>query len=140
MANEDRDLLTVLRAELEFLEKGGYRHSPSAPWRPQFIFEDSPTCKNYGNKQELLPCSECALMRFVPEDCRGERIPCRHIPLTVEGYTIDTFYRLGTQEELEAGVVGWLRKTIQRVEGEGAQQEEESRAAKPGDAAAVARG
>ena len=28
MANDDRDLLTVLKEELEFLEKGGYQHSP----------------------------------------------------------------------------------------------------------------
>ena len=30
MANDDRDLVTVLKAELAFLENGGYRHSPSA--------------------------------------------------------------------------------------------------------------
>ncbi len=37
----------VLKFELEFLEKGGYGRSPREPWRPQFIFEDSPTCMNY---------------------------------------------------------------------------------------------
>jgi len=65
-------------------------------------------------------------MVFVPQDGRGERIPCRHISLDVERYTIDTYYRLGTQEELEIGVAGWLRKTIQRLEGEGAHQQGES--------------
>jgi hypothetical protein len=138
MPKDNRDILEVLTSELRFLENGGYRPSPRTQWRPQFIFEDSPTCLNYGRKQELLPCSECVLMRFVPQDCRGERIPCRHIPLDVKGYTIDTYYRLGTQEELEASVAGWLRKTIQRLEGEGTQQQGESCALKPSGTAAVA--
>jgi hypothetical protein len=140
MPRDNRDVLEVLKSELRFLENGGYRVSPSTPRRPQFILEDSPTCPNCGSKEDMLPCSECVLMRFVPRDCRGERIPCRHIPLNVEGYTIDTFYRLGTQEELEAAVAGWLRKTIQRLEGESAQQQGESRAPKPGHSAAAAGG
>lgn len=93
MANDDRDLLTVLKAELEFLEKGGYRHSPTAPWRPLFIFEDSPTCMNHARRENPLPCRECILMNLVPADCRSEKIPCRHIPLNPEGFTIDTYYR-----------------------------------------------
>lgn len=116
MANDDRDLLTVLRAELEFLEKGGYRHSPIAPWRPQFIFEDSPTCLNHGRTENLRPCSECLLMNLVPPDCRDEKIPCRHIPLNAQGFTIDTYYRLGTHEEIETALAAWLRKTIKELE------------------------
>ncbi len=42
MANDERELLTVLRAELAFLEQGGYRKAPTAQFRPQFVFEDSP--------------------------------------------------------------------------------------------------
>lgn len=57
-------------------------------------------------------------MRFVPTDCRNEQVPCRHITLNVEGYTIDTFYRLGTQEELEEAMSAWLRKTIYKLEPE----------------------
>jgi len=121
MSKDNRDIVEVLKSELEFLEEGGYRQSLRAPWRPQFIFEDSPTCINYGRKQGLLPCSECALMQFVPPDCRGEKIPCRHIPLNEEGYTIDTYYRIGTQEELEVAVANWLRKTVQRLGRERAQ-------------------
>jgi hypothetical protein len=118
MPEDNRDLLGILKSELHFLENGGYRESRGTGWRPQFILEDSPTCQNYGSIQRLLPCSECFWTRFVPQDCHGERIPCRHIPLNVEGYTIDTFYRLGTPEELEAAWAGWLRRTIQRPEGE----------------------
>ena len=116
MANDDRALLTVLKAELRFLENGGYRHSPNAPWRPQFIFEDSPTCINHEKREPLSPCRECILMHFVPPDCRDERIPCRHIPLNSDGFTLDTYYRLGTFEEAEAAVRDWLRKTIGELE------------------------
>jgi hypothetical protein len=38
MAKAKRDLLEVLRLELEFLRNGGYRQASS--WRPKFIFED----------------------------------------------------------------------------------------------------
>jgi hypothetical protein len=138
MPGDNRDVLEILESELRFLESGGYRVSPTMEWRPKFILEDSPTCLNYASLQRLLPCSECALMRFVPQDCCGERIPCRHIPLNVEGYTVDTFYRLGTQEELEVAWAGWLRNTIQQLERESAQQQGESRAPKPSYSLAVA--
>ena len=121
MTKDNRDVVEVLKSELEFLGSGGYRQSLRAPWRPQFIFEDSPTCINYGRQQRFLPCSECALMQFVPPDCREEKIPCRHIPLNAEGYTIDTYYRMGTQEELERAMANWLRETIQRLGQERAQ-------------------
>jgi len=116
MAIDDRDLLRVLKAELQFLENGGYRRCPNAPWRPQFIFEDSSTCINHEKHEPLSPCRECILMHFVPPDCRDERIPCRHIPLNDAGYTLDTFYRLGTFEEAEAAVRDWLQKRIRELE------------------------
>jgi len=138
MPGDNCDVLEVLKSELHFLENGGYKPSPRMQLRPPFIFEDSPSCLNYGSKQRLLPCGECVLMAFVPPDCSGERIPCRHISLGVEGYTIDTYYRLGTQEELEVDVADWLRKTILRLEGEGGKQQEESRGPRASDSAAVA--
>jgi hypothetical protein len=118
MASDNRDVLEVLKAELEFLEKGGYAESPTTPWRPKLIFQDSPTCPNYAGKDEPVCCKECLLMRFVPTDSRNEKVPCRHITLNIEGYTIDTFYRLGTQEELEEAMSAWLRKTIYGLERE----------------------
>jgi hypothetical protein len=118
MSCDDRKLLGVLNGELKFLEGGGYRQSPNAFWRPQFIFEDSPSCLNHTRKGTLRPCSECLLMQFVPEDCRAEPIPCRHITLNAEGFTIDTYYRLGTHEELERAVARWLHKTIAELERE----------------------
>jgi hypothetical protein len=62
-------------------------------------------------------------MRFVPRELRGQVSPCRHIPLTDKGETIDYFYRSGTQPELlklEEALADWLRKQISRIEEHGA--------------------
>jgi hypothetical protein len=118
MQKDERDLLEVLKFELAFLEKGGYGRSPREPWRPQFIFEDSPTCMNYDSKENPGPCGDCVLMQLVPSELRSEEIPCRHIPLNSSGETLDSLYRYGDQYEIEEEVRNWLRSTIQRLEEE----------------------
>ena len=72
MWKDERDLLEVLKFELEFIEKGGYEHSPQASWRPRVVFEDSPTCVNYNCKADPIPCSNCVLMHLVPPEHRDE--------------------------------------------------------------------
>jgi hypothetical protein len=121
MPRDDRNLLDVLKFELEFLEQGGYGRLPRESWRPRFIFEDSPTCMNFNSKHRE-PCEECLLMQFVPEDARKEQVPCTHIPLSPVGETIESLYRTGTQQELEEALGAWLRATIGRVEAEKARQ------------------
>jgi hypothetical protein len=116
MTIDKRDLLTVLRDELGFLEKGGYRHMGRAPWRPHFVFQDSPTCLNFDPTSQPRPCSECILTQLVPEDMRRKKFPCRYIPLNERGETIDSFYRSGTQEELESELRRWLKAGIERLE------------------------
>jgi len=118
MANDKRDLLDVLKAELQFLENGGYHHKARAPWRPQFMFQDSPTCLNFDPAQPPQPCNHCVLMQLIPEQLREKKIPCRYIPLSEEGETIESFYRTGTQDEMETAVGRWLRTTIARLERE----------------------
>jgi len=114
---EDRRKLTqILRAELAFLEDGGYRSRPRYPWRPNFVFEDSPTCINYREKNPRKPCHECPLMKFVPADRRDTNTPCRHIRLTERGDTVNSFYEWGTEEELETALGRWLIETIQELE------------------------
>lgn len=116
MSKDQRDLLEVLKSELEFLEKKGYARSPADAWRPQFIFEDSPTCWNQDRKENRDPCSDCVLTQLVPPECRSEKIPCRHIPLNAAGETLDSLYRYSEQHEIEQTVGSWLRSTIQQVE------------------------
>jgi len=117
---DKRQLAQILRSELTFLEQGAYRRSERYPWRPNFVFEDSSTCINffYHGHTEPRPCEECPLIEFVPQDHRYARFPCRHINLTERGETVNSFYEYGTQEELEAALGHWLRRTIQQLEAE----------------------
>jgi hypothetical protein len=118
MSSDKRDLLAVLKAELEFLEKGGYRQTARAAWRPQFVFQDSPTCLNFDPTRQPRPCSDCVLTQLVPQESAEKKIPCRYIPLNERGETIDSFYRCRTAEELEAALGPWLKQTIERLEQE----------------------
>jgi hypothetical protein len=118
MRKDERDLLDVLKFELNFLEKGGYGRSVKTPWRPQFIFEDSPTCMNYDSKDNKAPCSDCVLMQLVPPEGSSEPIPCRHIPFNAEGETLETLYAHDEQFETEQVVGNWLRETIAKLEAE----------------------
>jgi hypothetical protein len=113
---DDRKLLEVLKAELAFLESGGYSNRARFPWRPNFVFEDSPTCLKYGAKEEPRPCSECLLMQFVPVDRQKMAYPCRQIPLTPKGESVAHFYVCGTELELEAALKGWLQRKIGELE------------------------
>jgi hypothetical protein len=113
---ENRQKLTqILRAELAFLQGGGYRRRPRYPWRPNFVFQDSPTCINYRGEMERKPCHECPLMEFVPADRRDTHFPCRHIRLTERGDTVNSLYEWGTDEELETALNHWLSQTIREL-------------------------
>lgn len=109
-------LAEVLKGELAFLKQGGYRARPRYPWRPSFVFQDSPTCLNFKNIETPRPCAECHLIDLVPEDRRGARFPCRYIPLTPRGETVNSFYEWGTEEELETALKAWLERTIREME------------------------
>jgi len=114
MASKKRDLLEVLRLELEFLKGGGYRKWSS--WRAQSSFEDSPTCLNYGDPERKRPCSDCVLMSLVPaEFCEGKP-PCHYIPLNGQGDTIESLHPWSTSDEMETAVSEWLMNTILKLE------------------------
>jgi hypothetical protein len=119
---DERDVLEVLKFELDFLRKGGYGRSPREPWRAQLIFEDSPTCMNFENQESKQPCDQCVLMQFVPTENRAQTVPCRFIPLKPDGQTLNDLYRGGTQQEIEDALADWLRQTIARIEAERAQK------------------
>jgi len=127
MQKDERDLLEVLKLELKFLEEGGYGHAPRAAWRPQLIFEDSPTCMNFNSWDNPGPCTDCVLIQLVPPEFRSEQIPCRHIPFDSCGENLDSLYRYGDQLEIEEVVGGWLRTTIKHLEEERAAEERNQR-------------
>jgi hypothetical protein len=113
MSADQRGLLNVLKRELDFIENGGYRrHS----WRPLYVFEDSPTCLNYGNPGQQRPCSDCLLRELVSPENREVGTPCRHIRLNDEGQTLENLYRTASQEDMEGYVCRWLKVTIHNLE------------------------
>ncbi len=122
MAKDQRDILEVLRFELNFLEQGGYGRSVHTPWQPTSIFQDSITCLNFAEPDRPHPCSECMLMDFVPDQARNENVPCHHIPLTADGGSVARLEPGYNQAKLEEAVIAWLRATIARLEQERARQ------------------
>jgi hypothetical protein len=118
MSNDKRDILEVLRFELNFLEQGGYGRSVRTPWKPTSIFQDSLSCINFNDPERPHPCSDCLLTDFVPGECQGENVPCHHIPLTNQGQTVENMERTASQVEVEEALRNWLRATIQRIEQE----------------------
>jgi hypothetical protein len=116
MSKDYRDILEVLKFELQFLEHGGYGRSVRTPWKPTSIFQDSLSCLNFGEPTKVHPCSECLLIDFVPNGEREADVPCHHIPLNPVGETVDTVNRYDNQQELEAKVREWLKATIARIE------------------------
>ena len=115
---DERDVLEVLKFELNFLEQGGYGRSVRAPQTATSIFQDSITCLNSGEPQRPHPCSECMLIDFVPQSSRDADIPCHHIPLSPAGETVATLEASGNQQRLEEAAISWLRAVIARIEKE----------------------
>ncbi len=118
MSKDTRDVLEMLKFELNFLEQGGYGRSVRTPWNPTSVFLDSPSCINFNDAGKPHPCNECLLTDFVPLKRQEEQLPCHHIPLNPQGETVYTMERQRDQKELEEAVKGWLRATIQRIEQE----------------------
>jgi hypothetical protein len=110
------ELLELLRFELAFLEDGGYGRSVRAPWRPTTAFRDSPSCLNFDEPTRPHPCSECALMQFVPAERRSDPLPCHQITLNADGETLDSVYMEGSDAELQEKLAAWLRDTIHKLE------------------------
>ena len=118
MANDDRDILEVLKDELVFIEKGGYVRSVHAPWKLNSTFQESPTCLNYGYPYRAHPCSECHLLDFVAPEHRSEMVPCHHITLDATGDTVKDLEADDNESRLARKVSDWLRTKIKELEEE----------------------
>ena len=121
MTTDERDILELLKDELDFIEKGGYGRSVRTPWQSKSTFQDSLSCINYGYPYRAHPCSECHLLEFVNPDQRAEEVPCHHIPLNTDGETIEELESQDNQAKLEQEVRLWLRAKIKQIEEERAQ-------------------
>jgi len=118
MTNDDRDILELLKEELDFIEKGGYGRSVRTPWVEKSIFQDSLSCINYGYPYRAHPCNECHLLDFVDPEHKGTEIPCHHIPLNEAGETIEDLEMADNEAKLEHKVRDWLRAKISEIEEE----------------------
>src|SRR5687767_8506261 len=81
MTTDERDILELLKDELDFIEKGGYGRSVRTPWQNKSAFQDSLSCINYGFPNRAHPCTECHLLEFVSPGHSTEQVPCHFIPL-----------------------------------------------------------
>jgi hypothetical protein len=122
MSTDQRDILEVLKFELDFLEQGGYGRSVRTPWRATSSFQDSPSCLNFNDPERPHPCSECLLIDFVPPSCRAEDVPCHHIPVGPHGEALCTLEQQENQAKLEDALRNWLRAAISRIEQERAEK------------------
>lgn len=113
---DERDILEVLRAELDYVEKGGYGRPVGTPWRPASAFQDSLTCINFGYPYRAHPCRECLLHDHVPERLRAAPVPCHHIPLDADGTTVEDLELEDNRALLEEKVKAWLRDRISEIE------------------------
>ena len=118
MATDQRDILELLKDELDFIEKGGYGRSVRTPWQSKSTFQDSLICLNYGDPERTHPCSECHLLDFVSPEHRTEEVSCHFIPLNTDGETIEDLEQKDNQAKLEREVSEWLRAKIKQIEEE----------------------
>ena len=118
MTKDERDILELLKDELDFIEKEGYGRSVRTPWQSKSIFQDSLSCINYGDPDRAHPCNECHLLDFVSPENRTEEVPCHFIPLNTDGETIEDLELQDNQAKLEREVSEWLRARIKQIEEE----------------------
>lgn len=116
MAKDERDILELLKSELDFIEKGGYGRSVRTPWQATSPFRDSLSCVNYALPEKAHPCSDCHLIDFVPADKRSEELPCHAIPLNAAGDTVDSLELENNQARLEEALKEWMRAKIKEIE------------------------
>lgn len=114
MSDDHRDVLEILRYELNFLEQGGYEQN-ERQGRLASPFRDTLMCLNFDDPLRAHACRECFLYDFVPEEARTENVPCHFIPLDPAGHRLIDFLKAGDSKELERALKIWLRRTIEEL-------------------------
>jgi hypothetical protein len=116
MAKDQRDILELLKSELDFIGKGGYGRSVRTPWKSTSPFRESLTCVNYALPEKFHSCAECHLIDFVPFDKHDAELPCHSIPLNAAGDTVESLELGGNQARLESVLKEWMRAKIKALE------------------------
>ena len=116
MAQDNRDVLELLKEELRFIEQGGYVRPVDPSKNPALVFRDSLTCINFGFPYRAHPCIECHLLDLVPPEGRSRIMPCHHIPLNEAGETVKELEIQGDQQKRDTVLRDWLRAMIEKIE------------------------
>lgn len=119
MAFDKKEMIEQLKFEIQLIEKGRYYPSVREPRHDPEIFRDSVTCLNVGLKEKEHPCSSCFLSEFAPPGLRNSQGDiCHKIPLNEKGDTVESLKAEDDPYKLQATVLGWLKKTIEKLEKE----------------------
>lgn len=116
--NRSQSVAEVLSAELDFIERGGYRHFVRCSTEESPVFRMSPSCANFGHTEQIWPCSACALWALVPQTARAEKLPCHFIPLDDKGTTVHDLAPLG-EAGVERSVAQWVRRKLRESKQQG---------------------
>jgi hypothetical protein len=115
MAQDSRELLQILRFELNYLEQGGFDRD-RALLGIESPFLGTIACINYGDPLRPHACHECLLHQFVPEEQRTEDIPCHHIVLNSSGETIASLIECHDPARMRTALEDWLHNAIAKLE------------------------
>ncbi len=115
MSQDVRDVLQVLRFELNYLEQGGFQRD-RALLGAESPFQGTFACLNYGDPLSPHACHECVLHQFVPVPERAQDVPCHYIPLNSAGETVAGLIAHNEPERLTTELRHWLRQTIATLE------------------------
>jgi hypothetical protein len=116
MSQDLRDVLQILRFELNYLEQGGFDRDRELLGK-ESPFQGTFACINYGDPLRPHACSECPLYQFVPEDKRKEEFPCHYIRLSASGETVAELIEKKDPRRMVDALENWLRITIAQLEG-----------------------
>jgi len=115
MSKDLRNVLEVLRYELNYIEQGGFdRDRTSLGMESPFL--GNFTCINFGDPLRAHACRECSLHEFVPKDRQTEEYPCHYIRLSDSGETIAELIKKKDPKRLVVVLEHWLRTTIAQLE------------------------
>jgi hypothetical protein len=115
MSQDLRDVLQILRYELNYLEQGGFDRD-RALLGSESPFLGTFSCINFGDPLQAHACRECMLHQFVPDDRKAEEIPCHFIRLDPSGETIAELIQKNDPRHMTIVLENWLRATIARIE------------------------
>jgi hypothetical protein len=115
MSDDERDILKALRAELDFIERGGDARRPRTPLLSVSVSQDSKTCLNFGYPYRARACGECLLYDFASAEGQAAQIPCHHIPFDAGGATVGMLKAACEQKAIEAKVRAWPSARLKEI-------------------------